>query len=606
MKDLIKLSKEELCDRLWELQPRIKAVLIDAKDIEEARYMLFDYFDRLGIDLYSMAPDSPYAGLDVLEKRNARECIRVLSNTISAENEHLTGSSSLELLYNIARDVDKTIDAVNEGFLVEHIELFRGCMGEYGQQSVHHELFVHESKGARELAIERSEELDDYGVMMNKYFTRYKSGVDPELEEKRREFKKEILKYFGGQEEEWQDYRWHMKHSIKNIKTLSSLVALDDDEIEGLRLARKNKFPLAITPHYLSLFNRDGRTDHDRAVRAQVMPSVRYGTNVLDNWERGKDMDFMGEKATSPIKGITRRYPQIVIIKPFNSCPQICVYCQRNWEIKDIDSVVKLPKEKVAKAIEWVKDNDNITEVLITGGDPLTLSNPYLNWIIGEIASTEHVDRIRIGTRTPVTLPQRIDDGFLTILKRYHQLGRREVAIVTHFQHPTEIVQETLEAIGKIRKLGINVYNQQVFTYYNSRIFETALLRRMLSISGIEPYYSFNCMGKKETVDFRVPISRILQERKEEARLLPGLVRTDEPVFNVPRLGKSHLRAWQDHEVVMILADGRRIYRFYSWETELTAPKDYLYTDVSIYDYLKRLELDGENIDDYESIFNYF
>ncbi len=101
------------------------------------------------------------------------------------------------------------------------------------------------------------------------------------------------------------------------------------------------------------------------------------------------------------------------------------------------------------------------------------------------------------------------------------------------------------------------------------------------------PITAFSTKGKEETIDFRVPIARIEQERREEARLQPGLVRTDEPVFNVPRLGKSHLRAWQDHEVIMILPDGRRIYRFYSWEVRLVTSLDYLYTDTSIYDYLK-------------------
>ena len=132
------------------------------------------------------------------------------------------------------------------------------------------------------------------------------------------------------------------------------------------------------------------------------------------------------------------------------------------------------------------------------------------------------------------------------------------------------------------------------------------LLRRMLKLSGVDPYYTFNTMGKEETVDFRVPMARIEQERKEEARLLTGMVRTDEPVFNVPRLGKSNLRAWQDHEVIMILPDGRRIYRFYTWEARITTNFDYLYTDVSIYDYLKRLDADGENISDYKSIWYYF
>jgi lysine 2,3-aminomutase len=152
----------------------------------------------------------------------------------------------------------------------------------------------------------------------------------------------------------------------------------------------------------------------------------------------------------------------------------------------------------------------------------------------------------------------------------------------------------------------MNVYNQQVFTYYNSRRFETALLRKILKLSGIDPYYTFSTKGKEETVDFRVPIARIEQERREEARLQPGLVRTDEPVFNLPRLGKSNLRAWQDHEVIMILPNGRRIYRFYSWEVRLVTAFDYIYTDVPIYDYLLRLARDGENVNDYQTIWYHF
>ncbi len=153
---------------------------------------------------------------------------------------------------------------------------------------------------------------------------------------------------------------------------------------------------------------------------------------------------------------------------------------------------------------------------------------------------------------------------------------------------------------------GINIYNQQVFTYYNSKKYESCLLRKVLKKSGIDPYYTFNTKGKDETIDYRVPIARIEQERKEEARFLPGLVRTDEPVFNVPRLGKSHLRSWQDHEVMMILQDGRRMYRFYPWESKYALVEPYNYIDVSIYDYLKRLKDDDENVDDYSSIWYYF
>jgi lysine 2,3-aminomutase len=604
MKRLMHLTKEEILGRLWKAEPQVKTILRDARHLEEARYVLFDYLDRLRRDLYNMKSGTYYAHLTIVEKRNVRECVRVLSNIMRTENEELTGTSMLDYLYRLAKEEPGALEEVSKGFLVEVHTLFLGVRGKYGKHSKQHEYL--EEKSGRDAAIERSAQLDSYAHMMQRYFKRYSTGLNKKLIKERNQFKETILRYFGAAIQDWDDYQWHMKHIIKDAETLSALVELSGDEKEGLLLAGENHLPFEITPHYLSLFTANGLSEYDRAIRAQVIPSVRYASNVVQNRTLGKDMDFMGEKVTSPTDGITRRYPQIVILKPFNSCPQICVYCQRNWEIKDLDADVMLSREKVTAAIEWIKHDKNITEVLVTGGDPLTLTNTYLEWLLGELAAIDHVERIRIGSRILVTLPQRIDDGLIALFKKYHEWGRREIAVVTHFEHPTELTPESLEAITKIRQIGMNIYNQQVFTYFNSRKFESAFLRKSLKLSGIDPYYSFNCMGKEETIDFRVPIARIEQERKEEARLLPGLTRTDEPVFNVPRLGKSYLQAWQDHEVVMLLPDGRRIYRFYSWETTLTTSQDYLYTDVGIYEYIERLHADGENVKDYTSIWYYF
>jgi lysine 2,3-aminomutase len=123
---------------------------------------------------------------------------------------------------------------------------------------------------------------------------------------------------------------------------------------------------------------------------------------------------------------------------------------------------------------------------------------------------------------------------------------------------------------------------------------------------GVDPYYTFNMKGKSEIEDYAVPVARILQERKEEARVLPGIYRSDEPVFNVPFLGKNHLRAWQDHELISILPDGRRAYSFHPWEKNINKVKPYIYEDVPIKSYLDKLEKRGENIRDYRSIWYYY
>ncbi len=152
----------------------------------------------------------------------------------------------------------------------------------------------------------------------------------------------------------------------------------------------------------------------------------------------------------------------------------------------------------------------------------------------------------------------------------------------------------------------MSVYNQQVFTVENSRRFETAKLRTDLRAIGVDPYYTFNMKGKDETRRYMVPIARLLQERKEEARLLPGLDRTDEPVFNVPRLGKNHLRAGQDRRLVMIQPDGARVYEMHPWEKNIAPMAPYNYIDVPIYEYLEEMAARGEHIRDYRTIWYYY
>ncbi len=173
-------------------------------------------------------------------------------------------------------------------------------------------------------------------------------------------------------------------------------------------------------------------------------------------------------------------------------------------------------------------------------------------------------------------------------------------------QNSYEISTESANIVKRIRSLGIDVFNQQVFTIQNCRKFETCFLRDNLKAIGITPYYLFNLKGKHETDYFRVPIARLLQENKEEARLMPGTLRTDKPVFNLPTLGKNDLLAWQDHDVVMILDDGSRIYEFFPWEKYMAPVNTFLYKDEPIYNFLRRLEQLGEDPDDYKTIWYYF
>jgi len=263
-------------------------------------------------------------------------------------------------------------------------------------------------------------------------------------------------------------------------------------------------------------------------------------------------------------------------------------------------------RDKIRKAIEWIGDHPAIHDVLITGGDPLAMSDRKLFWILNEVAKVPSVERIRIGTRTLVTMPMRITKELADFLGRLRKPFKLEVSVVTHVEHPYEVTPQMAKAVERLRRRMINVYNQNVYTFYVSRRFEAAYLRRLLKRIGIDPYYTFNTKGKNETRNYRVPIARLMQEQKEEARLLPGLSRTDEPVYNIPGLGKSYLRALQHRDLISVLPDGTRIYEFHPWEKNIRRQKSYVGEDVPILDYLKRLEDIGEDVKQYETIWYYY
>ncbi|MCK9275739.1 MAG: KamA family radical SAM protein [Syntrophales bacterium] len=433
-------------------------------------------------------------------------------------------------------------------------------------------------------------------------------GLENDIIEARICNRRRILDYFKATDENWRDWKWHVRHIVRDADTLKNLIELSDSEEEAVRRARLHGIPFGITPYYVSLMdNRSDSVGRDRAVRAQVIPSPFYIESVIAARKSGISMDFMRENDTSPIEGITRRYPMIVILKPIMTCPQICVYCQRNWEIEDAcmpDATVS--KTALDRAVRWIEKTESIREVLVTGGDPFLLSDKRLENILFELSRIEHIERIRIGTRMPITLPQRVTDDLVSAIDQFHTPGVREVLIVTHCEHPFEITPEMMEAVQKFKLKGISVYNQLVYTYYNSRKYEAAFLRNKLRMIGVTPYYTFNTKGKEETEDYRVPLARILQEQKEEARLFPGSVRTDEVVFNVPGLGKNYLKGAQHRDMISILPDGRRVYEFHPWEKNMKLADTYVHIDVSIHDYLEKLKAEGEDMELYQTIWYYY
>jgi len=578
---------------------RILRSISKASNIEVARERLYRTINRYKFDTFT-EDSSLYEGGII----RVRDCVRALTSMIKQRSDKLADFSVIQALYDIARDVPRP--DLQPGFFAEMYHLLMAIQGK-GPGMAPSDFYISQDLQDREAAIARSEELDELWTYVEEQMSVFVHGLDEVVINYRKERCKKVLSQLGGKSADWSDWRWHLRNVIRKPTQLYDLIPLSDSEKKALKLTEVTGLPFGITPYYLSLMDED-LEGHDRTVRAQVMPPVSYAEFMAAN-RNNPDFafDFMLEKDTSPIELITRRYPAIVILKPYNTCPQICVYCQRNWEVDNVLAKGALAsKEKIKNAIAWIKDHPAVHDVLVTGGDPLALSDKKLFWILDEVAAIPTVERIRIGTRTLATMPMRFTNTVAKYLGKLRHPMELDVSVVTHIEHPYEVTPDMFKAVERLRSNKINVYNQNVFTFFVSRRFEAALLRRLLKRIGIEPYYTFNTKGKDETYEYRVPIARLLQEQKEEARLLPGLTRTDEAVYNLPGLGKNYLRAYQHRDVISVLPDGSRVYEFHPWEKNIRLQNTYVGTDVPILDYLQRLENIGEEISQYETIWYYF
>ncbi|RLC86888.1 MAG: KamA family radical SAM protein [Chloroflexi bacterium] len=609
-------SEEPAPDELWEYDRQVYCILRESQDVEEGRTALFNYLKDLEWKYRCGEVDA-----HKLEYATAIEALRVFSNLISPRNEEIAGFSTLEYLWRLANGRLGPDDGPSPGFIEEFKHLLKAINGQAGlsdgwlgpvlaDEGVEPVDFA--AIAGRAAGVARSDFLDHVNEKVTEWLNRHPTGLDPDLIAKRERNRQRIIDFFDATLEHWYNHRWQLKYIFKGkegLERLQQLVPLTDEEVEAIRLCVEYDIPFGITPYYLSLFDFDStERKEDAQVRSQVIPPLHYVERMMEHRDdREYYFDFMGEHDTSPIDLVTRRYATVAIIKPFDTCPQICVYCQRNWEITG----PMMPKamasaERLDAALDWFAAHPAIRDILITGGDPLFMSDRMIRRMMERLSRMEHIINIRWATRAPVTMPMRITDELAEMLGKYIEPGRRNVCFVTHIESAAEITPDLAAAVYKLRRQGIYVYNQQVFTLNTSRRFQTVANRIAMKKVGVDPYYTFYPKGKEETKDYLTPLARIAQERKEEARLLPGIFRTDEPVFNVPRLGKNHIRAWQDRELIAIRPDGRRVYLWHPWEKGITPMEPWPYVDNSIYEYLQRLEEIGEDPKDYESIWYYY
>jgi lysine 2,3-aminomutase len=294
----------------------------------------------------------------------------------------------------------------------------------------------------------------------------------------------------------WKDWKWQLKHSIKEISTFEKLTGIKFEENER-KLIEKTvaKFPLSITPYYLSLIDtNDYRND---PVFLQSFPSPCE--LIVEKYDM---LDPLSEDKDSPVPGITHRYPDRVLFHISNICSMYCRHCTRKRKVGDHDSIPN--KEEIIKGIEYIKNTPVVRDVLLSGGDPFMLSDEYLDWILTELRKIPHVEVIRIGTRMPVVLPYRITDGLVAMLKQHHPLW-----INTHFNHPREMTDSSREALKKLADAGIPLGNQTVLLAgVNDCPRIIKMLVHKLVQNRVRPYYIYQCDLSEGLSHFRTPVGK--------------------------------------------------------------------------------------------------
>jgi lysine 2,3-aminomutase len=303
----------------------------------------------------------------------------------------------------------------------------------------------------------------------------------------------EVFRYFNVTEDspEWNDWHWQYAHRIKDVKTLSSLLPLSEQEKRDIALCLL-RFRMAITPYFLSLIDPE---DPEDPIRKQAVPSIEETETYP--WEKA---DPLSEDRDSPVPCLVHRYPDRVLLLVTKCCATYCRHCTRRRLVGEEDTPIS--QEEFGEALDYIRKNREIRDVLISGGDPLTLGDEKIESILAQVRAIDHVEIIRIGTRIPCTMPMRITDELLSRLRKYQPLW-----INTHFNHPRELTPEACQALAKLADAGIPLGNQSVLL---KGINDSPEIIRELCLdlvkARVRPYYLYQCDLSQGLEHFRTDV----------------------------------------------------------------------------------------------------
>jgi len=297
-------------------------------------------------------------------------------------------------------------------------------------------------------------------------------------------------------EEEWNDWKWQIRNRIMDVETLKKVINLTPEEEEGVRNALKT-LRMAITPYYASLMDPD---NPKCPIRRQAVPTVKE--LYVSPWDM---TDPLHEDEDSPVPGLTHRYPDRVLMLITDMCSMYCRHCTRRRFAGQHDRA--RTKQEIDAMIEYVKETPQVRDVLLSGGDGLLVGIEMLEYILKELRKIKHVEIIRIGTRTPVVLPQLITPELTDMLKKYHPIW-----INTHFNHPKEITPESSKACAMLADAGIPLGNQSVLLrgINDSPYIMMELVHQLVKIR-VRPYYIYQCDLSMGLSHFRTSIKKGLE-----------------------------------------------------------------------------------------------
>jgi lysine 2,3-aminomutase len=293
-------------------------------------------------------------------------------------------------------------------------------------------------------------------------------------------------------DEEWDDWRWQLKHRVTRAEPLKLILNLSPEEIEAIE-ASKGRMATAITPYFAKLMDRN---DSNCPIRRQAIPTMaEFHLSPADLF------DPCAEDENSPVHGLVHRYPDRVLLLVTDKCAVYCRYCTRRRIVGSSENCIT--QQELDEAVAYIQATKKIRDVLISGGDPLLLEDDHLESIIAKVRKVPHVEIVRIGTRVPVTLPQRITPSLTSMLKKYHPLW-----ISIHFSHPKEITREVRRACAMLAEAGIPLGSQTVLLRgINDRpVVMKRLMHELLKIR-VRPYYIYQCDLAMGTEHFRTPIA---------------------------------------------------------------------------------------------------